>query len=430
MADSIAQILRRQMSEFQLIYSSDGIIKRDNQATLSKNIDNALVKVIVGVRRSGKSTLATLLLEGRTFAYANFDEKGLTGINLDELLSFLKEVYGNAKIIFLDEIQNVDRWELWVNSIKRLGYDLIITGSNANMLSKELATHLTGRYVQFEVFPFSFAEYLRLNRLDAAKLRDEGREGELKNALERYMKSGGFPELVAKNLDQSYLKTIAGDIIYKDIVLRWNVRHMSELDSVASYLASICSSEFTATKLAHSLNMKSAITAQKYCNYLHEAYLFFYLKRFSFKAKIREKAPRKVYSIDTGIISAIGTKFAPDSGRLIENLVFLQLRRMNMVENQNLFYYKDVAGKEVDFVIKEGLAVTQLIQTTYASSREEVQKREIAALLKAAKELKCDKLTIITWDYSATEKIEGHTIQFVALWGWLIQNDFAQKRLA
>ncbi len=430
MADSIAQILKRQKGEFELIYASQRIIKRDNQAILSKNIDNTLVKVIMGVRRSGKSTLATLLLEGKLFAYANFDEKGLTAINLDELLSFIKEVYGDTKIIFLDEIQNVDKWELWVNSIKRLGYDVIITGSNANMLSKELATHLTGRYVQFEVFPFSFAEYLRFNKLDPEKLKSEGKEGELKNELARYMKSGGFPELVAKNLDQSYLKTIVGDIIYKDIVLRWNVRHTSELDSVASYLASICSSEFTATKLAHSLNMKSPITVQKYCGYLHEAYLFFYLKRFSFKAKIREKAPRKVYSIDTGMITAIGTRFTPESGKLMENLVFLQLRRMNMIENQNIFYYKDATGKEVDFVIKDGIAVTKLIQVTYASGREDINKRETASLLKAADELRCDNLTVITWDYSSVEKVDRHTINFVPLWEWLAQSDGAQRRLA
>ena len=136
MADSIAQILKRQKEEFEPIYASQEIIKRDNQTIISKNIDNALVKIIMGVRRSGKSTLATLLLEGKPFAYANFDEKGLTAISLDKLLSSIKEVYGDTKIIFLDEIQNVDEWELWVNSLKRLGYDLIITGSNANMLSK------------------------------------------------------------------------------------------------------------------------------------------------------------------------------------------------------------------------------------------------------------------------------------------------------
>lgn len=420
MADSIVQVLIRQKGEFELIYGSQTVIKRDNQAVLSKNIDNALVKVIMGVRRSGKSTLATLLLQGRNFAYANFDEKGLTQITLDELLSFFKEIYDGAKIIFLDEIQNVDKWELWVNSIKRLGYDLIITGSNANMLSKELATHLTGRYVPFEVFPFSFAEYLRFNKFDLAHVNSKEKEGELKNLLAYYMKNGGFPELVTKHLDQGYLKTIAGDIIYKDIISRWHVRHAFELDSVANYLASISCLEFTATGLAKALEMKSSITVQKYCNYLHEAYLFFYLKRFSYKVKIREKAPRKVYSIDNGMITAMGTKFTPDTGRLMENLVFLQLRRMNIIENQQLFYYKDVVGKEVDFVIKEGIAVTKLIQVTYASNRSEIHKRETSSLVKAAEELKCDDLTIITWDYSAVEEAGNHKITFVPLWRWLI----------
>ncbi|MDI6825943.1 MAG: DUF4143 domain-containing protein [Candidatus Aenigmarchaeota archaeon] len=207
--------------------------------------------------------------------------------------------------------------------------------------------------------------------------------------------------------------------MYKDVVKRYNVKYPTKIDELARYLISISSSEYSFTKLKNSLNFKSVLTVEKYVKYLEEAYLIFSLERFSRKAKEIIKSPRKVYSIDNGLMNIISARISEDMGRLMENAIFLSLRNMGLKENLNIFYSK-INDMEVDFLIKEGLRIKQLVQATYASAKDEIEKREIKALIKASEELKCKDLLIITWDYEDEIKIKNKSIKFIPLWRWLL----------
>ena len=419
--NNLLSIVERQRNEIEEKLKQR-IIEREVPESFKKDLEKDIIKIITGVRRSGKSTLALLLLKGKNFGYLNFDEKELIDQRLDDLLSSIKEVYGNVSFLLLDEIQNVQGWELWVNSLQRRGYNLIITGSNAKLLSKELATHITGRYIELENFPFNFREFLAFKNFSIENLKNnKEKEGEVKRILREYLSKGGFPEYIVKELDQSYLQTLFHSIIFSDVVKRWNVRYPSKIEDLARYLISISSNEFSATKLRNLLDFRSTLTVEKYIEYIKEAYLIFTLERFSFKAKEFLKAPKKAYVVDNGLKNAISQKTSKEIGSAIENLVFLELKHKGLKENKNIFYLKLNNDEEVDFLIKEGLDIKQLIQVTYASSKDEIEKREIKALKKASESLECKDLLCITWDYEDEIKKDGKKIKFIPLWKWLLQ---------
>jgi len=415
----ISHILTRQKQEIKEKLQGE-IVERDIETKIKKDVEKNIIKVITGVRRCGKSTLALLLLKNKNFGYVNFDEKGLIDIKLDTLLSSVKEIYSNVKILLLDEIQNIDGWELWVNSLQRKGYNLIVTGSNSRLLSKELATHLTGRYIEFEIFPFSFREFLRLKKVDLTDINYlKEKQGIVKNLLREYINKGGFPEYIVKELSKDYLLTLFKAIIYNDVVKRWKIKYAAKIEDLARYIISIYSREFSATKLKKILGFKSTFTVLNYIKYLKEAFLFFELERFSFKEKGFMKAPKKIYSIDLGLSNAVAVGVSKNLGLKMENIVFLSLKRMGLRENKEIFYFKNHSG-EVDFIIKQGLKIKQLIQICHNIDDYETKKRELKSLLKASKELKCKDLLIITWDYEGEEKIDGRKIKFIPLWKWLI----------
>jgi len=422
--NNLLSVVERQRNEIEGKLKQR-IIEREVPESFKRDIEKDIIKIITGVRRSGKSTLALLLLKGKNFGYLNFDEKELIDQRLDDLLSGIKEVYGNVSFLLLDEIQNVKGWELWVNSLQRRGYNLIITGSNAKLLSKELSTHITGRYIELENFPFNFREFVAFKNFSIEELKsNKEKEGEVKRILREYLSKGGFPEYIVKELDQSYLQTLFHSIIFSDVVKRWNVRYPSKIEDLARYLISISSNEYSATKLRNLLNFRSTLTVEKYIGYIKEAYLIFTLERFSFKAKEFLKAPKKVYVVDNGLKNAISQKTSEEIGSAIENLVFLELKRKGLKENKNIFYLKLNNDGEVDFLIKEGLETKQLIQVTYASNKDEIEKREIKALKKASDLLDCKNLVCITWDYEDELKEEGKTIKFIPLWKWLLSKYF------
>ncbi|MEM3366104.1 MAG: ATP-binding protein [Candidatus Methanomethyliaceae archaeon] len=424
--NKITSIVARQRKEGEERLSSRKLVERDSEARLRDQLENNIIKVISGVRRSGKSTLALLLLRGKKFGYVNFDEKELTGVSLDELLSSLREVYGEFDFLLLDEIQNVNGWELWANSLQRRGYRLIITGSNAKLLSKELATHLTGRFLELENYPFSFREFLRFKKFNTDQLEYlKERQGEAKRLLREYLERGGFPEYLVEGLDESYLRTLFDSIVYNDIVKRWNVKNAVKVEDLARYIVSIFGREYSATKLRNALDLKSTVTVQNYVKYLEEAFIIFSLERFSLKMKEFMKAPKKVYCVDLGLSNAISTRMSEEFGLRMENAVFLELKRRGFKENRNMFYFRK-NDKEVDFLLKEGLEVKELIQVTYASGRDEIEKRELKALIEVGELLNCKNMLLITWDYDEEETLEGRTIKFLPLWKWLIGATSAQ----
>ena len=387
-----------------------------------KEIESDIIKVITGPRRAGKSFFAVHEL-GRIggFGYVNFDDEQLVAVkDYDEITAAVNSVYHNPKHLLLDEIQNLDKWELFVNRLQRQGYNLVITGSNSKLLSSELSTHLTGRHTQISIFPFSFKELMKR----------EGRElteAETKEKLLQYLTYGGYPEPAIKKLDyDDYLSALFDSVIYKDVVKRHRIRSAQAMDDLALYLMSNLAKEFSHTTLAKVTKCKSVQTVEKYLAYLEESFLLFRINRFSYKVKEQVASNKKVYCIDNGLIHAKAFKSGSDTGRLYENAVATELKRGEVDGSAEVYYWKNQQQAEVDFIVKKGLEIRQLIQVCYHAGEPETKKREERAILKAGKELKCKNLLIITGDYETIEEAEWYgikgRIKYTPLWKWLLQN--------
>ena len=387
----------------------------------AKKIGHSLIKVIIGPRRAGKSFFAVHALKNiANFGYANFDDEKLVEIeDFNEIINSINDIYDNPKYLLLDEIQNLKNWELFVNRLQRQGYNLVITGSNSKLLSQELSTHLTGRHLLINVFPFSFKEFLKLENKELT-------EGEVKTRLLSYLTYGGYPEPLIKNLDhRDYLSTLFDSIIYKDIIKRFKIRSVQGLEDLATYLISNIAKEYSYNTLSKMTRCKSVHTIEKYLSYLEEAFIFFKLNRYSFKVKEQISSGKKIYCIDNGLIHAKAFKLSYDMGRLYENLVAIELKKLEMNGSANIYYWKSKAHEEVDFVVKSGLKVNQLIQVCYDTDEIKTKEREIKALIKAGLEFNCKNLLIITADYEAEEKVSWFgnkgKIKFIPLWKWLLE---------
>ena len=358
-------------------------------------LQNPLIKLITGPRRVGKSVFALLMLQGQNFAYLNFDDNQLLEKWDEDLaMSALDDVYPYYDFMLLDEIQNLPDWDLWVSKLYRRGKNLIITGSNANMLSSEMATVLTGRYLQIEMLPFSLDETMRWKNISP------DREEQAPQAIvlaDDYMRNGGYPETIpARGITKNYLSTLFDSILLKDVAQRHNVRNTTDLYNLATYLLSNFCNPISANELAGELGLSSVATTKKFCDYLNEPYLFFYLPRFNNKLKLMNKAPKKVYVVDNGFVQSTAFNLSENLGKLLENQVFVELLRRGYIPGQTLFYYRTRNDKEIDFVTRKGTKVEQLIQVCYDMTSEKTRKRELDALVEAAEELHCDNLLVIT----------------------------------
>ena len=358
-------------------------------------LQNPLIKLITGPRRVGKSVFALLMLQGQNFAYLNFDDNQLLEKWDEDLaMSALDDVYPDYDFMLLDEIQNLPDWDLWVSKLYRRGKNLIITGSNAKMLSSEMATVLTGRYLQIEMLPFSLEETMSWKNISTD--REEQAAQAIMLAYD-YMRNGGYPETIpARSITKSYLSTLFDSILLKDVAQRHNVRNTTDLYNLATYLLSNFCNPISANELAGELGLSSVATTKKFCDYLNEPYLFFYLPRFNNKLKLMNKAPKKVYVVDNGFVQNTTFNLSENLGRLLENQVFVELLRRGYIPGQTLFYYRTRNDKEVDFVTRKGAKVEQLIQVCYDMTSEKTRKRELDALVEAAEELHCDNLLVIT----------------------------------
>lgn len=375
-------------------------------------LQNPLIKLITGPRRVGKSVFALLMLQGKNFAYLNFDDNQLLEKWDEDLaMSALDDVYPDYDFMLLDEIQNLLDWDLWVSKLYRRGKNLIITGSNANMLSSEMATVLTGRYLQIEMLPFSLEETMRWKNISP------DREEQATQAIvlaDDYMRNGGYPETIpARSITKSYLSTLFDSILLKDVAQRHNVRNTTDLYNLATYLLSNFCNPISANELAGELGMSSVATTKKFCDYLNEPYLFFYLPRFNNKLKLMNKAPKKAYVVDNGFVQSTAFNLSENLGRLLENQVFVELLRRGYIPGQTLFYYRTRNDKETDFVTRKGAKVEQLIQVCYDMTSEKTRKRELDALVEAAEELHCDNLLVIT--NSQEGKIEWKDYQITII---------------
>ena len=377
----------------QTIYDFDELLKSPN------------IKLLTGPRRVGKSTQALLMLRGKNFAYLNFDDNELLK-KWDEQQAemLLGEIYPNYEYLLLDEVQNIDGWDVWVNKLYRRGVNLVITGSNAKMLSGEMATVLTGRYLEINMLPFSLVEASQF----------VGRLGNAEKIQDDFLKNGGYPEtFTQRSITPSYLQALFDSILYKDIVRRHKIRNATDLNNVAIFLLSNFTGTFSYNDVADDLGLSSVTTTKKFMDYLHEPFLFYYLDRYNNKLKLMKKAPRKVYVVDNGFVVSKAFNLSENLGKLLENQVFVELLHRGYDTEKSLFYYHSRNDKETDFVLREGNKVKELIQVCYDMSKEKTIKREVDSIVECAGELGCDNLTIVTWNEERTIEKKDYTIKVV-----------------
>lgn len=403
-------ILKQKQERDDLLTRS--YINRDLKYDTEELLSSQLIKLISGPRRVGKSVFALLLLKDTNFAYLNFDDKLLLDAwDEDIVMSTLNEIFPNYKYLMLDEVQNLPDWDLWIAKLYRRNINLVITGSNAKMLSSEMATVLTGRYIQIEMLPFSLKETLRLHNLEIGNIPDE-RKSDFYAFVEEYLHRGGFPEVISSyHIAHNYLSTLFDSILLKDIAQRHNIRKTSLLYNLATYQLSNFCNPFTANSLSEELGISSVTTTKKFCDYLLEPYLFFYLPRFNNKLKIMQKAAQKVYVVDNGFVYSAAFNISENLGRLLENLVFVDLLRKGYECGKTLFYYRSHNDREVDFVTRRGSIVEQLIQVCYDLASPKTRKREFDALVECSQELNCDRLLVITNKEEETITYKGKVIE-------------------
>lgn len=407
-------ILNQRKERDELI--SRPYLTRRNSLDIDLLLNSHLIKLITGPRRVGKSTQALLMLRNKNFAYLNFDNQPLLDAwDANLVMRTLEDVYPEYDYLLLDEVQNLAGWDLWVSELYRQGKNLIVTGSNAKMLSSEMATVLTGKYLQVEMLPFSLEEFFDWNKLDLHALKAE-QESDAIVLADDYMRNGGYPEVVAsRQLTRSYLDTLFDSIVWKDVAKRHKVRNVTDLNNLAMYLVTNFCNPLSANELTEELGFSSVNTTKKFMDYLHEPYLFYYLPRYNNKLKLMKKAPRKVYVVDNGFVAAKAFSLSDNLGRLLENQVFIELIRRGYDVDRTLFYYRSRNDKEVDFVLRKGTHIKRLVQVCYDMSSAKTEKREVDSIIECAGELKCNNLVIVTNNDERIIEKEGYSISVVPI---------------
>ncbi|MDE5641888.1 MAG: ATP-binding protein [Muribaculaceae bacterium] len=380
-------------------------------------------QVVIGVRRSGKSTLCynALTRKGIKFAYVNFDDERLihlTSEDLNDVLEVLYKINGEFNYLFIDEIQNIPEWYLFVNRLLRKQMHVIITGSNAKLLSGELATHLTGRHHTISLYPFSFAEYCDLRRIDV-KSRTTKAIATLRAAFDDYVQQGGFPELQFIENDKDYIGELVNNILRRDIEQRFNVAFTSAFEDLSHHLLNTAPTVIVDKTIQESFGFKSPHTAKNYVSYLKQAYLLVGLHKYSPKSRLR-LAGEKVYPIDVALMNRRSDAFVGDNlGWRLETIVYLELMRRYKSKGLDIYYYIDRTG-ECDFVVCENRKAILAVQVSYDISSAKTKKREISGLLLAARKTGCDNLLLLTdHDYEDITQ-DGYSIAIRPVYDYVL----------
>lgn len=386
------------------------------------DLESPQAQVVIGVRRSGKSTLCmqALVNAGVAFAYVDFDDERLAGLctsQLNDILEVLYKIYGDFKYLFLDEIQNVEGWPLFVNRLLRTRMHVVLTGSNAKLLGSDLATHLTGRSSEISLYPFSFPDYCMLKGVDAGQRTTKGIAA-LRKAFDEYAERGGFPELESVRDTKRYITNLVGNILKRDIEQRYHVSFPAQFENLAQHLLNVSPCMVATAELASTFGFKSPHTVRNYVSYLKQAYLLVGINRYSAKSKMRI-TQEKVYAVDVALMDQRENAFAGENlGWRLETIVMGHLVRKCQNEGLDIYYLKERSG-ECDFVVCNGNSVLQCIQVSYDISAEKTCKREIGGLLLACKRTGCENLLLLTDHAFGDIEKDGHHIAVRPVYEWV-----------
>ena len=388
----------------------------EREINFKEYIRSKQIIVISGVRRSGKSTLLKQMsLKIPQFYYVNFDDERLINFTVEDfnkLIIIWKKKF-QSEYIFIDEIQNIDNWERFVRRVHDEGYKLFITGSNAKLLSSELSTHLTGRYKKIELFPFSFKELVGYSKVNISDSPTSETKAKVLKLFDDYLIHGGFPEYI-KYKDNEYLKRTYEDIIYRDIITRFGIKEVRSFRELTNYIFTNFTKEASYNTLKNILGIKTTMSVRNYVGFLEESYLIFELFKYDFSLKKQYISDKKLYVIDNGMRNATAFYFSEDRGRLLENLIYIELKR----RGGNLYYFKDKS--ECDFLIQEKNNIVQALQVTQKIDKTN-EKREFDGLINALDRLNIKDGLILTENQNEIRTVNSHKIVIKPIWQWLLK---------
>lgn len=388
------------------------------------DLNSNLAQVVIGVRRSGKSTLCFNALEKSKvrYAYVNLDDENLYGLtvkDMNDILQVFYSIYGNFTHLFLDEIQNIKGWHLFVNRMLRKGMHVLLTGSNSKLLSGELASHLTGRHHTIELLPFSFRDWCNYNGIATAPLTTKNM-GILMGAFDKYLRQGGFPELLIERNHTSYIDSLFHNIITQDIQKRFNVKYIDSLERLAGHLLNISPAIIVKDKLQEQFGFKSHHTLGNYLSYLAQTYLICKVSKYSTKSRERSVA-EKAYAIDVAFMNKRENALAGENlGWRLETIVYLELRRRIRTEEEDIYYF-DNGNTEADFIVCNGNKATGVYQVSYNIENPKTRRREVNGAITAAKTTKCNDVYILTDHQSETIVQNGIKIKAMPVWEWIVR---------
>lgn len=415
----IEQVVQEQKLELEGYAQEEYCTRREETLV---DVDSKRAQVVVGVRRSGKSVLCYHVLRKheKDFAYVNFDDERFLNLKAEELndvLEVLYKEYGDFKYLFMDEAQNVEGWHLFVNRLLRQRIHVLITGSNAKLLSGELATHLTGRNDQIELFPLSFSEYCECKHVDTTSLTTKA-EAFRRATYDEYLRQGGFPELLTERNKRSYVTALVREIIDKDLIKRFNIKNVRTFQQLSNHLMNVAPVVLNLKDLSEQFDL-SSVTIGSYIEHLKQAYLLVGLQKYSVKSRLRVRN-EKVYPVDVALMDGrVDAMAGANLGWRLETQVFLELLRRNRPIGRDIFYFRERNGVEADFVVCQDNHVIEIYQVCYDISKESTLKREVRGLLTASKATTCDNLFLITDHVRQTIMEGGKVIKVIPAYEWL-----------
>lgn len=401
------------------------LIERTSYQEINQYFKNPHAVIVKGVRRCGKSTLLGQLLQRNAYGkyyYFNFEDERLLSFTVEDfskLHEVMVELYGERRIFYFDEIQNIQNWEVYVRRMQDSGYKFFITGSNASLLSKEMGTSLTGRHVDFELFPFSFSEFLHFKQwqFSSQQFYDPVLRGQLRNLFNEYLEGGGMPEFLHYQ-QQTLLSQVYEDILFRDIISRHEINGIKALRELGLYLITNMARLFSYTKIKNVLQLGSVNTVKNYIGYFEDCYLLSTINQFSYSLKEQLITNKKSYVVDNGLANAIAFQFSRNKGQFLENIVFTELLRRY---HKNVYFYKTKNNLEVDFIVQHQQKITLLIQVCFQLEDEATKKREITALLKAMEETGLKQGLILTNEHQEELNINGMIINIMPVYQWLLK---------